>query len=283
MTQSQPAACEQPVEQPDCAITAGDRSDPLVVLLHGAGASAEIWDDHLRLLSDQYRVVAVDLPGHRDHPAETFTYERAVATVRDVVAAEGQPAVLVGHSVGGYVAGRVVEQHPGMVEAVVTSGSYVDWRRGKGLLLSALYGSVFAPAIKLGRYSDRWKDVVVDGLTLDEYETDTVSEDTLTGGASAMQASAFADVWRGVEGFDGPVLVGAGREEPLVEDYGPALAERAGGTFEYMPFDGHNGPVTHPEAFVSVVDRFVREHDVAAPERRDGRNRPTSTTRPASP
>jgi pimeloyl-ACP methyl ester carboxylesterase len=263
MTSTESSTENGPVEQFDWTITAGKPGNPLLVLLHGAGASAKIWSEHLSSLSDEYRVVAVDLPGHRNHPAKTFTYERAIASVREVLDSEGQSAVLVGHSVGGYVAYKFVGEYPDRAEAVVTSGSYMDWRRGKGLLLSGLYGYVLSPVIKLGRYSDLWNDRIVDRITLSEYESDTVSNDTLYGGASAMQASAFTDVWSGVEQFDGPVLIGAGNEEPFVEDYGPALADRADGRFELMPYDGHNGPVTDPEAFVSVVDQFVRENDIA--------------------
>lgn len=264
MTQPDLTTQNRPVEQLEWAIVAGNPADPLLVLLHGAGASAEIWEDHLSALSDDYRVVAVDLPGHRKHPHDKFSFDEAVQSVREVIASEGQPAVLVGHSVGGYVAGKFVEEYSSHVDAIVTSGSYMDWRHGRGLVLSGLYAYVFGPLIKLGRHSDSWRDIIVDRLTLDEYESDTVSENTLTGGVEAMQASAFEDVWTGIGQYNGPVLVGAGREEPFTDDYAPAIAERVGATFEYMPFDSHNGPLTHPEAFVSVVDRFLRDNDIVS-------------------
>lgn len=248
-------------------ITAGDPGDPLLLLLHGAGASAEIWDEHMTLLSEDYRVIAVDLPGHRNHPADTFTYERASATIREVLADEGQSAVLVGHSVGGYVAHNFVGEHPEVIDAVLTSGSYMNWRHGKGLLFSVLYGYVFAPILKMGKYSDVWRDTVVDRITLSESDSDTVSENPLTGGATAMQATAFADVRSGLHQFDGPVLIGAGKEEPLAGSYGPALADRFGVKFEYLPFDGHNGPVTHPGEFVSVITQFVSENGLATADK----------------
>jgi pimeloyl-ACP methyl ester carboxylesterase len=252
------------LDQPDWTVSAGQADNPLVVLLHGAGASAEIWSEHLSALSETYRVIAVDLPGHRNHPSEAFSYEAASETVRSVITREGQSAVLVGHSIGGYVSAKIVEDHPDLVDGVFTSGSYLNWRRGKGLVLSVLYGYVLAPIMKGGSYSELWKRMVVDRLSLDEYESDMASQKTVYGAATAMQASAFTEVWAGLETFDGPVLVGAGREEPLADDYGPRLAEQADVTFEYMPYDGHNGPISHPEAFVSVIERFIRDQSLGA-------------------
>jgi magnesium chelatase accessory protein len=78
---------------------------PLVVLLHGTGASVHSWAPMWPLLTKHARVLAMDLPGHGfTHGAD---YERldlaSIAQQLDVlleVLGLGSPAVVAGHSAG---------------------------------------------------------------------------------------------------------------------------------------------------------------------------------------
>ncbi len=77
-----------------------------VVLLHGFPLSGVIWMPQQRLLSDQYRVITPDLRGHGRSPAPAAGYEMETLA-EDVLALLddlGIPkAVIMGHSMGGYV------------------------------------------------------------------------------------------------------------------------------------------------------------------------------------
>jgi pimeloyl-ACP methyl ester carboxylesterase len=77
-----------------------------VVLLHGFPLSGTIWQSQLQALSDQFRVIAPDLRGHGQSPAPPGVYEMETLA-RDVLAlldALGvKRAVILGHSMGGYV------------------------------------------------------------------------------------------------------------------------------------------------------------------------------------
>src|ERR1700759_4858338 len=42
----------------------GPQDAPVIVLLHGSNASLFTWEPWSKRLSDEYRVVSVDLPGH---------------------------------------------------------------------------------------------------------------------------------------------------------------------------------------------------------------------------
>jgi len=78
-----------------------------VVLIHGAGDSAAVWDHQLAALGAEHRLVALDLPGHGARLAEPAHADHA-ANAREVAAAIEQAgmerAVVVGHSMGGAVA-----------------------------------------------------------------------------------------------------------------------------------------------------------------------------------
>src|SRR3990172_5487005 len=61
----------------------GDAGAPAVLLLHGLGSSADDWAPQLPLLTPCYRVLLVDLPGHRRSalPPGRLTVEAMAARV----------------------------------------------------------------------------------------------------------------------------------------------------------------------------------------------------------
>lgn len=77
-----------------------------VVLLHGFPLCRDIWLQQRQRLSDRYRVITPDLRGHGQSPAPTGVYTMD-ALAQDVLALldalEIKQAVLMGHSLGGYV------------------------------------------------------------------------------------------------------------------------------------------------------------------------------------
>jgi pimeloyl-ACP methyl ester carboxylesterase len=105
--------------------------DPLV-FVHGLGTSAATWDRCMDLLQDRFTVVAVDLLGHGnspvpDDPAE-YTRDRALADLDDVLATLDRRAVLVGHSLGGYLALAHAATRPGVARGVVVLNTGPGYR-----------------------------------------------------------------------------------------------------------------------------------------------------------
>jgi pimeloyl-ACP methyl ester carboxylesterase len=77
--------------------------DPILLLLHGLGATGQVWD---RLLERHWEgeVIAPDLPGHGRSPRlDTYTFESMAASVAAVLP-EGRKVVVLGHSLGGVLA-----------------------------------------------------------------------------------------------------------------------------------------------------------------------------------
>lgn len=77
-----------------------------LVLLHGFPLSGAIWREQQQQLSDHYRVIVPDLRGHGRSPTTHGVYEMD-ALARDVLALLDslhiKQAVIMGHSMGGYV------------------------------------------------------------------------------------------------------------------------------------------------------------------------------------
>jgi pimeloyl-ACP methyl ester carboxylesterase len=108
---------------PELRVRRGGHRPPAVLLLHGLGATGDVWDGFAAAL-DGRAWVAPDLPGHGGSaPLPVYTF----AAVAEAVAALVDPAgtVVVGHSFGGVVGLRLAAR-PG-VRAVVGVGIKVAW------------------------------------------------------------------------------------------------------------------------------------------------------------
>lgn len=109
--------------QPVCAYQYNPDATQSVVLVHGLNGSArEDWAGQIALLSRQFHVVTVELPGF-DVPigqASHYTAEHFAGAVQQLVLdMQLSPFVLIGHSMGGVIALRYALQHPEMVQRMV--------------------------------------------------------------------------------------------------------------------------------------------------------------------
>src|SRR3954451_20589113 len=102
----------------------GPAGAPGVVLVHG-GAAHSGWWDHVAPLLTGHRVAALDLTGHGDSDRRTeydpLLWAREVVAV--AAAADLHRPVVVGHSMGGWVAVTVGVEHAAEVASVVVIDS----------------------------------------------------------------------------------------------------------------------------------------------------------------
>lgn len=91
-----------------------------VVFLHGVTGSGKTWEWLRDDLKRGRRIVRIDLRGHGRSdraPARYGVPDYGADVVAVLRAVAAQPAVLVGHSLGGVVAWWVAQQHPELVAA----------------------------------------------------------------------------------------------------------------------------------------------------------------------
>jgi pimeloyl-ACP methyl ester carboxylesterase len=89
----------------------------VIVLLHGFLESLEVWfgNGYAQQLAKKFRVIAIDLPGHGKSDCLGYVQkmERMADVVKDVMdSLRLRRYILVGHSMGGYVALAFAEQYP---------------------------------------------------------------------------------------------------------------------------------------------------------------------------
>ena len=101
---------------------ASSANDTTYFLLHGIGASLDFWVAIVPLLAASGRTIAVDIPGfgRSSSPKEGFTVDTAAAQILTAAKAlDVQNGVLVGHSLGAFIALRVAALEPTRFQRVV--------------------------------------------------------------------------------------------------------------------------------------------------------------------
>ena len=94
-----------------------------LILLHGVGNEAHLWDDFVPCVTPHYRVIAVDQRGHGDSdwaPNGEYDTHSMVGDLEDLAdALQIDRFVLIGFSMGGRVAMSFAGRHPERLAGLV--------------------------------------------------------------------------------------------------------------------------------------------------------------------
>lgn len=109
------------------AYSAYGSGSPAIVFIHGGYADQTFWRDQVEVLSDQYRMVTLDLAGHglSGSNREVWSLAAFGDDVQAVVETLGLDSViLVGNSLGGPVALSAAEKMPGVVKGIIAVDTF---------------------------------------------------------------------------------------------------------------------------------------------------------------
>jgi pimeloyl-ACP methyl ester carboxylesterase len=106
-------------------------SGPALILIHGFPMNRQVWEQFEPGLTNQFTVFTPDLPGFGSSEILTgdFSLADVAAVMNDWIEAEQiKEPVLVGHSLGGYVALEMIRLEPGKFDGLVLfhSTAYAD-------------------------------------------------------------------------------------------------------------------------------------------------------------
>jgi pimeloyl-ACP methyl ester carboxylesterase len=96
-------------------------SGPTLVLLHGFLESSNIWNEYKEHLSRSFRLILIDLPGHGNSLTDEDVYSMdfmagSVKAVLDHLKIDS--AVVIGHSMGGYVSLAFARKYSRMLKGL---------------------------------------------------------------------------------------------------------------------------------------------------------------------
>jgi pimeloyl-ACP methyl ester carboxylesterase len=249
-----------PPASSDPTITAvGPPGAPTIVFLHGTRLTRAAWAVQLEALGDEFRVIALDLPGHGTRSGEPFTLDGAAdvvaATIREQ-AADGR-ALVVGLSLGGYVAMVLAAREPACVRGLVLAGSTAEPIGVRSLAYRAL-----------GAAMDRLDGPALDRLNAwffrSRYPRE-IAEPIIAGGfwsrggAVALRALLGQRFMPRLSAYPGPTLILNGEWDLLFRMSAGAFAAAAQDA-QRIRLAGalHLSNLDRPAAFSDAVRRFAR-------------------------
>jgi pimeloyl-ACP methyl ester carboxylesterase len=120
---------------------AGAVNAPAILLVHGSVVTRKMWLPQLRGLSEEYRLIAPDLPGHGALAETPFTFMAAVQMLAELTSQEAQGrAIVAGLSLGGYIAMELAQRHPNLAAGLVLSGCSFNFEGVLGLYIKIVSG-----------------------------------------------------------------------------------------------------------------------------------------------
>jgi 3-oxoadipate enol-lactonase len=256
-------------------------SGPALLLVHGFGGAKEDFADHLDALAARHRVVTFDHRGHgeSDDPPDVAAYslDRMAADVLGVADALGIGDFrLLGHSMGGMVARRVVLAHPARIDALVL----MDTSPGPvpGIDSAAMEA---AAVVALDEGKGVLKPLLDEAATLEtpayrrllevrpgyqEYEDRKWAQlSAVMWGAMAREMARQPDQLAELAGVRCPTLVIVGEQDEAFFDASRWIADAIpGAELVVVPDAGHSPQFENPAPWLDALESFLARVDRAS-------------------
>ena len=238
----------------------GGSGEPLLVLLHGLGATGDVWAGWRPSLARRWpgRWLAPDLPGHGGSPPlAAYDFDGFAAAVAGIVR-PGARVVVLGHSLGGVVGLALASGRFGVpVQAVIGLGIKVVWSdedldRARAVARRPLawFASRDEAAARYLRVSG-----LAGLLPTGDPAVDAGLREQGGRWRLAMDPGAFAvgapDMPQLLARSRAPVTLARGERDPMNTD--EQLA-RLGAPTVTLPGLGHNAHVEGPELSIALLD-----------------------------
>jgi pimeloyl-ACP methyl ester carboxylesterase len=209
---------------------------PAVLMTHGFNDSADVFAANVASLATDHRVVTWDLRGHgsSESPVDAAAYS-VEASLDDMAAlldhAGADDAVLLGHSLGGYLSLAFRLVHPSRVRGLVLLGT--------------------GPGFRKAEPRDTWNAMA-----------ERLAERAATPGralaARGILPQHDARVIDSLPDVDVPTLVIVGERDEMFVGGSRYMADKIpGARLEIIPGAGHTPNQSHPAEFDAVVRSFL--------------------------
>lgn len=247
-----------------------DGQGPGLVLVHGTGGNAETnWGHLVPALAQHWTVVRPDYSGSGEtrDDGQPLTVKKLAAQV--VAAAEAAGAVpfdLVGFSLGTAVAMVIAADYPHLVRRVVLLGAFLSSGDARQKMQFGLWNDLIradrqamARFVLLTGFSPAFLSSLGDQGIADSIDA-IVNGNDWDGMARQVDLDLAVDVTESARRIDKPVLVIGCTHDQMVPptEAQAAAAEIPGARYAELP-TGHLAPVEQPEAFIALLDDFLRD------------------------
>jgi pimeloyl-ACP methyl ester carboxylesterase len=236
---------------------AGPADAPTIVFIHGLWLNRKMWVPQFERMADEFRLIAVDLPGHGGLVGCRFNLADATDTVRQVIDSEASDgAVVVGLSLGAYVGMDLASRHPDKVCGLVACGGTVDLNHVIPILYS---GAFFAPLIAGRRVHARYTEWVMRQRFGSKAAPMLEEGVKLRATVRSLIDLIRTDYRSRIAGYRGPVLFLNGRRDWAFRGHEKSYLDLAPqARLQLISHAGHMSSMQQPDAFTEIVRQFAR-------------------------
>ena len=242
----------------------GPRGDIPLLFVHGWNGAAAVWEPIVARLAKRHRTIVIDVRGFGASRAAPGPYR--VETFSDdlsalLVAADLDPLVVVGHSMGAAVAQRFAIDRPDAVEGLVliapVPASGIAFPPKADALVRTLTGDPVATNPWLSQLTHR--ELPSEAARIVRAAAATARPDVALESYESWSRLNFADEAATIAT---PTLVIAPESDRPMNP--AAVRERVadlidGSRFEILREAGHYAPLEQPERIAGLIERFVDE------------------------
>lgn len=235
----------------------GNGERPPIVLIHGAGGTYLNWPAEIRRLSD-YRVFAIDLPGHgKSEGRGQQTIAAYARNILDWLEAIGlHQAIFIGHSMGGAIALTLAHNHSDHVLGLGLVGSGARLRVSPVILENAANPQTFPATIEIILSWAFSKNADPRLVELASQRMTKIRPSVLHG--DFLACDAF-DIIETVSKIRVPTLVVCGQDDKLTPlRYSQYLADQIpAARLAVIPDAGHIVMLEQPQAVANALTDFL--------------------------
>ncbi|HEX8195165.1 MAG TPA: alpha/beta fold hydrolase [Pyrinomonadaceae bacterium] len=241
----------------------GDKNGKAVILLHGYSDSSFSYSRILPLLNSKYHVFALDHRGHGDseRPEKGYQFADFAADVVAFMDAKGiKQAIIVGHSMGSFVAQGVALAAPERVEKLVLIGSATTVRSEAVIELQKAVNELkdpmpidFVRDFQIGASSASLPEEFLNRVVSESLKLPArVWRETMTGMMSA-------DYKTRLDRIKTPTLIIWGNKETIFlrPEQDMLKAKIANSVLKVYPETGHSPHWERPEQFAKDLENFI--------------------------
>ena len=248
-------------------ISDSKKGETTILLLHGYLETLYVYSEFMELLEKQYRVVAIDLPGHglSGSNKEVNTMEFCADIAADILGKCGvESAYIAGHSMGGYVALACMKKYPQLFKGLILLNSTpfadspekkADREREIELVKSAKLGQLAALSIpkmyapgNLRKFDEKIEETVEITETHDP-----------NGIVACIKGMMEREDSQELLGKIEKAMFVFGNEDKFIVDQTreKLIAGFPNVTAKIIPQTGHNSFIEEPQAVFEAIKEFI--------------------------
>ena len=211
-----------------------------------------MWAPVIDELAGKCNPIAIDLPGHGERHREPWTMAASVESVADVA----EPGcVVVGLSLGGYVAQAFAIDNPSVPSALVLSGATISYTGWDGFV-TRMYGALFPLVAR--KAAKAMEDKMSEDFHAEFVVPILESGLNVKAGGQAFRRLPGRDYAAELGAYPGKIVVANGeRDEPNRKGEERFSALNPESEFHLIEDAGHACAMQQPTAFAKVVEDLL--------------------------